>query len=113
MSPRQSSQLEIRRIRHPLDSLLDCRPLASTRRAVMKVGVLGSGVVVEALANGFLKKGHEVMRGSRDPSKLMDWKTSAGNRASTGTFAATAAHGELIVLAVKGTAAAEAVQACG
>jgi 8-hydroxy-5-deazaflavin:NADPH oxidoreductase len=78
----------------------------------MKIGVLGSGAVGETLANGFLKKGHEVMRGSRDPNKLSDWRAKAGGRASTGTFAATAAYGEIVVLAVKGTAAEEAVRAC-
>jgi hypothetical protein len=80
---------------------------------MMKIGVLGSGAVGETLANGFLKKGEEVMRGSRDPDKLSDWKAKAGSRASSGTFAATAAYGELVVLAVKGSAAEEAVRACG
>jgi predicted dinucleotide-binding enzyme len=79
----------------------------------MNIGVLGSGVVGETLANGFLKKGHEVMRGSREPRKLSDWKAKAGSGASTGTFAEAAAHGELVVLAVKGSAAEEAVRACG
>ncbi len=32
----------------------------------MKVGVIGSGIVGQTLADGFLKHGHEVMRGSRD-----------------------------------------------
>ena len=40
--------------------------------AQMKVGVLGSGVVGEVLANGFLKFGYEVMRGSRDPAELSE-----------------------------------------
>lgn len=39
----------------------------------MKVAVLGSGIVGEVLSNGFLKHGHEVMRGSRDPLKLNEW----------------------------------------
>lgn len=78
-----------------------------------KIGVLGSGTVGETLANGFLKHGHRVMRGSREPSKLADWKASAGANASTGTFAETAAFGELVVLAVKGTAAENAVGLAG
>ena len=32
-----------------------------------RIGVLGSGQVGEVLANGFLKHGYEVMRGSREP----------------------------------------------
>jgi predicted dinucleotide-binding enzyme len=78
-----------------------------------KVGVLGSGQVGQVLADGFLKHGYEVMRGSRDPSKLATWKSGAGDKASTGTFAEAARFGEVVVLAVKGTAAEDAVGLCG
>jgi predicted dinucleotide-binding enzyme len=78
-----------------------------------KIGVLGSGQVGEVLANGFLKHGYEVMRGSRDPSKLEDWKGKAGAKAQVGDFAATARFGEIVVLAVKGTAAEAAVEQAG
>ena len=71
----------------------------------MKVGVLGSGVVGETLANGFLKKGHEVLRGSREPGKLSAWKEKAGPKAQIGTFEQAAGFGEVAVLAVKGGAA--------
>lgn len=76
----------------------------------MKIGVLGSGVVGEVLANGFLKHGHQVMRGSRVPEKMNAWVAKAGNKASIGTFEEAARFGEMIVLSVKG-AAAEAVVA--
>lgn len=76
----------------------------------MKIGVLGSGEVGTALSNGFLKYGYTVMRGSRDPEKLADWKTKSGDRASTGTFEEAAKFGEVIVLAIKGTAAEEVVK---
>jgi predicted dinucleotide-binding enzyme len=59
-----------------------------------------------------LKHGYAVMRGSRDPAKLADWQKTAGAHASTGDFAATAAFGEIVVLAVKGGAAEEAVALC-
>ncbi len=78
----------------------------------MKVGVLGSGPVGQVLADGFLKHGHQVMRGSRDPGKLAAWKAAAGGKARTGTFAETARYGGAVVLAVKGTAALDAVEAC-
>lgn len=77
----------------------------------MKVGVLGSGVVGQTLADGFLKHGHEVMRGSREPGKLDGWKAGAGPRARTGTMGDAAAFGEVVVLAVKGTAAVSTAQA--
>ena len=79
----------------------------------MKIAVLGSGIVGETLANGFLKYGHEVIRGSRDPQKLSDWKSKSGTKASTGTFQEAAKFGTLIVLAVKGDAAESAIQLAG
>jgi predicted dinucleotide-binding enzyme len=78
----------------------------------MKIGVIGSGVVGQTLADGFLKHGHEVMRGSRDPAKLAGWKAGAGGSARTGSFAEAARFGEMVVLAVKGGAAAAVVDAC-
>lgn len=78
-----------------------------------KVAVLGSGQVGEVLANGFLKHGHEVLRASREPDKLAAWKAGAGPKAQTGTFAEAAGWGELVVLAVKGTAAEAAIEAAG
>jgi predicted dinucleotide-binding enzyme len=78
-----------------------------------KVAVIGSGDVGKALADGFLEHGYPVMRAAREPSKLDDWKRSAGGSASTGTFEDAASWGELIVLAVKGTAAESAISLCG
>jgi len=78
-----------------------------------KVAVIGSGVVGEVLANGFLKHGYEVMRASREPAKLAQWKETAGPKAQLGTFAEAARFGEIVVLAVKGTAAKAAVELCG
>jgi hypothetical protein len=78
-----------------------------------KIGVLGTGNVGDALANGLLKYGYEVMRGSREPKKLAAWKEKAGPRASIGTFAETAKFGDTVVLAVKGGAAESVVAACG
>jgi predicted dinucleotide-binding enzyme len=81
--------------------------------AARKVGVVGSGVVGETLADGFLRHGFEVMRGTREPAKLADWRKKAGSRASTGTFAETARFGEIVVIAAKGTAGESAVTLCG
>ncbi len=78
-----------------------------------KVGVIGSGGVGETLANGFLGHGDEVMRGSRDPEKLASWLASAGPKARTGSPAETARFGDLVVLAVKGSAAEDAVRGIG
>ncbi len=78
-----------------------------------KIAVLGSGQVGQVLADGFLKHGHEVMRGSRDPGKLHAWKASAGAKAHAGTFADAAKWGDAVLLAVKGSAAIEVVEQAG
>jgi predicted dinucleotide-binding enzyme len=71
----------------------------------MKIGILGSGVVGQTLANGFIKHGHQVKMGTGNPNKLNDWLKAAGSNASVGSFEDAASYGEIIVLAVKGTAA--------
>jgi len=38
----------------------------------MKIGILGSGDVAQSLGAGFLKHGHAVVLGTRDPAKLSD-----------------------------------------
>jgi len=78
-----------------------------------KVGVVGSGTVGQVLADGFLARGSAVMRGTREPAKLAAWKKSAGANASVGTFAETARFGEIVVLAAKGSAALDVLEACG
>jgi predicted dinucleotide-binding enzyme len=70
-----------------------------------KVAVLGSGIVGEVLANGFLKHGYSVMRASRDVGKLAAWKGKAGANAQVSDFTAACGWGEIVVIAVKGTAA--------
>lgn len=78
----------------------------------MKIGILGSGVVAKTLATGFLKHGHSVTVGTRDASKLAEWR--AGNpKGNVGSFADAASFGEVVVLAVHGTAAQDALALAG
>ena len=79
----------------------------------MKIGILGSGMVGQNLAAGFVKHGYQVMVGTRSPEKLSAWKQKEGKGAQISTFEAAAAFGEIIVLAAKGTAAKEALKAAG
>jgi predicted dinucleotide-binding enzyme len=78
----------------------------------VKVGILGAGDVAKALAGGFLRYGHHVMLGTRTPSKLADWATK-NPKAGIASFSEAAKFGDLVVLAVKGTAAADALRAAG
>ena len=81
----------------------------------MNIGILGSGDVGRSLGRGLAAKGHTVMIGSRTPGKpeLAEWRKAAGAKASTGTFAQAAAHGELLVLATNGAATEAAIDLAG
>jgi hypothetical protein len=89
--------------------------MTSGRLAQSRVGVLGSGEVGRRLAAGFHSRGHEVMIGSRDPGKpeLGDWLAGDGAGVEAGTFEQAAVRGELLVLAVLGNAAEEAIAEAG
>jgi hypothetical protein len=78
----------------------------------MKIGILGSGDVARSLGAGLRGKGHEVMLGTSDPSRLAGWLATA-NGVRGGTFAEAAAFAELAVLAVKGAAAPAVVRLAG
>jgi hypothetical protein len=77
----------------------------------MNVGILGSGIVAQTLGAGFRKHGHKVTIGTRDPGKLAEWAADTG--ATVGSFADAARFGELLVLAVKGDAALDALKLAG
>lgn len=79
----------------------------------MKIGILGSGIVGQTLGSGFIKHGHQVKIGTSNAKKLDEWVKTAGPNASIGTFQETASFGELIVLAVKGSAAEKILQTAG
>ncbi|NNJ39438.1 MAG: NAD(P)-binding domain-containing protein [Eudoraea sp.] len=78
-----------------------------------KIGVLGSGIVGQTLASGFLKHGYEVMIGSRDTAKLAEWLENNPENSHLGSFEDTAAFAEIIVLAVKGTAVEAVLEQSG
>ena len=78
----------------------------------MRIGIIGSGDVAQSLATGFLKHGHDVMLGTRHVEKLADWRTE-NPKAGVGSFADAAASADVVVLAVKGTAASDALRQAG
>lgn len=78
----------------------------------MNIGILGSGMVAKTLAAGFLKHGHSVTLGTRDPGKLSEWNAEH-TAANVGTFAEAAAFGNVLVLSAKGSAAADVLHLAG
>jgi len=91
------------------DGFAECEGEKEERRR-MRLGILGSSDVAKSLGRGFLEEGHKVMLGSRTPEKLASWLRETGKGVSSGTFSETAKFGELVVLAVNGAAAVEAIQ---
>ena len=78
----------------------------------MKIGILGSGDVAQTLGTGFLKHGHEVVLGTRESSKLAEWAGKNPDAHVVG-MADAARFAEVVVLAVKGTAAPVVLRAVG
>jgi len=72
-----------------------------------KIGIVGSGEVAKALAKGLIRHNYQVMIGTGNKSKYEQLHKETG--ASTGTFAESAVFGEIVVLAVKGTAAEKVI----
>jgi len=77
----------------------------------MKIGIFGTGGVGRTLGSRFIELGHEVCLGSRtaDNETATTWANEAGEVASHGTFADTAAFGELLVNATSGGASVDAI----
>jgi hypothetical protein len=78
----------------------------------VRIGILGSGDVAKALGAGFLQHGHDVVLGTRDTGKLRDWADRHPG-ARLGSFAESAEFGEVQVLAVKGSVAADVLRMAG
>jgi predicted dinucleotide-binding enzyme len=70
-------------------------------------------MVGQAIAAKLVTLGHEVMVGTRSPEKLQEWLEGAGRGARTGSFAQTAAHGEIVFNATSGAGSLAALQLAG
>lgn len=82
----------------------------------MKIGVLGTGVVGNTIATALISKGHEVKMGSRSANNkaALDFVANAGSKnASAGTFADSAAFGEIIFNCTAGGASIEVLKLAG
>ena len=79
----------------------------------MKIGIIGSGIVGQVLAKAFKAEGHEVTLGTRNTSKENVVKFNIETGIAVATFENAAQQAELIVLATRGTASAEAIKLAG
>lgn len=92
----------------------------------MKITVLGTGIVGQTLAAKLASLGHDVRLGTRDPAATLarsepgqfgtpsfrDW-AAAHPQVGVATFADAAAHGEVVVNALSGAGALEALDLAG
>ena len=79
----------------------------------MKIGVLGTGEVGQAIGTKLVALGHDVMMGARsvDNEKVQGFAERTGGKA--GTFRDAAAHGEMIVQCARGNMAVEVLRQAG
>lgn len=81
----------------------------------MKIGMIGAGNVGAALGTGWVRKGHDVCFGVRDPNadKVKALLAEAPG-AKAGTVAEAAAHGDIVVLTTPwGAPTEDAMRNCG
>jgi 8-hydroxy-5-deazaflavin:NADPH oxidoreductase len=92
----------------------------------VRIGILGTGIVAPTLAPALAERGHEVMVGTRDPEQTLArtdpdmygrppfrvWHEEHSDIA-LGTFAESAAHGEVVVNAINGGASMDGLRAAG
>lgn len=81
----------------------------------MRIAVLGTGAVGQAIGSKLVELGHAVTMGSRSAENeaLAAWVAGAGEAAGGGTFAEAAAASELIFNCTAGGASLEALAAAG
>ena len=81
----------------------------------MRYGVLGTGEVGRTLGGRLVELGYEVTLGSRtkDNPVALEWAMSAGGRAHAGAFADAAAAADVVLNAVGGRVALDALRAAG
>jgi 8-hydroxy-5-deazaflavin:NADPH oxidoreductase len=81
----------------------------------MKIGILGTGMVGNALGTKLVQVGNEVTMGSRSAQNeaAQKWASSLGERARTATFRDAAAFGEIVISCTGGTHSIEALQSVG
>ena len=81
----------------------------------MKIGILGTGMVGSAIGTKLVSLGHDVKMGSRtnNNAKGAEWVKANGSKASQGTFADTAAFGEMLFNCTHGMASLDALKQAG
>ncbi|MDQ6609533.1 MAG: NAD(P)-binding domain-containing protein [Bacteroidota bacterium] len=77
----------------------------------MNIGILGTGVVGQAIATALTEKGHNVRLGSRttNSEKGAEWVKNSNEHATQGDFADAASFGDIIFICLNGEHALDVV----
>lgn len=78
----------------------------------MRIGIIGTGRVGQALARGFAAAGHDVRVGTRDVQATRS-RAEFADIPALATFAEAAEHGEIVVNATKGSVSLDALALIG
>jgi predicted dinucleotide-binding enzyme len=81
----------------------------------VKIGILGTGMVGNALGKKLVQVGHEVTMGSRSANNeaARKWASSLGERAHIATFRDAAVFGEIVISCTSGMHSMEALESVG
>ncbi len=81
----------------------------------MKIAVLGTGMVGDAIGSKLVELGHSVMMGSRsaENEKAQAFVSKNNGKAKAGTFADAAAFGEIVFNCTAGAGSIDALQLAG
>lgn len=81
----------------------------------MKIAILGTGKVGQALATGWLRTGHEIIFGSRQPAgdKAVELLTAFQNKVQLAATADAVAAADVVLLAVPWNAAESVIKSVG
>src|SRR5262245_10456493 len=83
--------------------------------SIMRIAVLGTGMVGNTIASKLVRIGHRIMVGSRtaDSDAGQEWLRSVGGQARIGDFADAAAFGEIVFDCTNGAHALGALRQAG
>jgi predicted dinucleotide-binding enzyme len=77
------------------------RPGRPPHSEAMRIGIVGTGNMGQALGLQWAERGHEVLFGSRDPDKARAVAARAAGSVRAGDFDAAAAFGEVVLYTVR------------
>jgi len=79
----------------------------------LKIGIIGSGSMGQALGKFFALAGHDILLGSRTPQRVNEWIATEGLTARSGSYAEATQFGDLVLLVTRWAETPAAIQAAG